>query len=155
DVAIADAARVRLGAYLAPGTKVTHEGFVDANAGTSGAAMIQGRVSRGVIVAEGSHIGGSASLLPSEGDHPITIGSGCLVGANAAWGSRSATAASSKPASSSPPAPKSPCAPLTTRTDGCSPRTTSPASRECSSGEIPPPASLRPSTGEASNEPGS
>ena len=86
EVAIADAARVRLGAYLAPGTKVTHEGFVDANAGTSGAARIQGRVSQGVIVGEGSHIGGSASLLPSEGAEPITIGSGCLVGANAGVG---------------------------------------------------------------------
>ncbi len=86
DVAIADAARVRLGAYLTPGTKVTHEGFVDAGAGTAGAAYIQGRLTQGVIVGEGTHIGGSASLLPSDGDRPISIGRDCLVGANAGVG---------------------------------------------------------------------
>lgn len=86
DVAIADAARVRLGAYLAPGTKVTHEGFVEAGAGTSGPAIIQGRVSRGVIVEEGAHIGGSASLLPSPDAEPLTVGRDSLVGANAGVG---------------------------------------------------------------------
>lgn len=86
DVAIADAERVRLGAYLAPGTKVTHEGFIDAGAGTTGAALIQGRVSRGVIVGARTHIGGSASLLPPEGADPLTIGEDCLVGANAGVG---------------------------------------------------------------------
>lgn len=87
DVAIADAARVRLGAYLAPGTKVTHEGFVDAGAGTCGAAFIQGRVSRGVMIGEGTHLGGSSSILPAEsGAPPITIGRECLVGANAGVG---------------------------------------------------------------------
>lgn len=86
DVAIADAHRVRLGAYLSPGTKVTHEGFVDAGAGTSGAAHIQGRVTRGVLVAEGTHIGGGASILPADDGETITIGRDCLVGANAGVG---------------------------------------------------------------------
>ncbi|HLS01068.1 MAG TPA: DapH/DapD/GlmU-related protein, partial [Beutenbergiaceae bacterium] len=86
DVAIADASRVRLGAYLAPGTRVTHEGFVDAGAATEGGAYIQGRLSRGVSVGEGSHVGGSASLLPASTDHPMRIGKNCLIGANSGVG---------------------------------------------------------------------
>lgn len=86
DVAIAEANRVRLGAYLAPGTRVTHEGFIDAGACTTGAAYIQGRLSRGVSVGEGTHIGGSASLLPAAPDQPMRIGQDCLIGANAGVG---------------------------------------------------------------------
>lgn len=86
-VAIADGARVRLGAYLAEGTKVTHEGFIDAGAGTLGPALIQGRISRGVLVGAGTHIGGSASILPPiDGEAPVRIGRDCLIGANAGVG---------------------------------------------------------------------
>jgi 2,3,4,5-tetrahydropyridine-2,6-dicarboxylate N-succinyltransferase len=88
-VRIADADRVRLGAHLAAGTTVMHEGFVNFNAGTLGASMIEGRVSQGVVVADGSDIGGGASImgtLSGGGRETITIGKGCLVGANAGIG---------------------------------------------------------------------
>ncbi|WP_298326199.1 2,3,4,5-tetrahydropyridine-2,6-dicarboxylate N-succinyltransferase [Haloactinopolyspora sp.] len=88
-VRIADADRVRLGAYLAPGTTVMHEGFVNFNAGTLGTSMVEGRISAGVVVQDGSDIGGGASImgtLSGGGTETITIGSGCLVGANAGVG---------------------------------------------------------------------
>ena len=88
-VRIADADRVRLGAHLAPGTTVMHEGFVNFNAGTLGAAMVEGRVSQGVVVGDGSDIGGGASImgtLSGGGTHRISIGSGSLLGANAGVG---------------------------------------------------------------------
>lgn len=86
DIAIADGRRVRLGAYLAPGTKVTSEGFIDAGAGTSGAAIIQGRLNRGVFVDGGSDIGGSATIYTPEDGEIVTIGEDCLIGANAGVG---------------------------------------------------------------------
>jgi 2,3,4,5-tetrahydropyridine-2-carboxylate N-succinyltransferase len=88
-VRIADADRVRLGAHLASGTTVMHEGFVNYNAGTLGASMIEGRVSAGVVVGDGSDIGGGASVmgtLSGGGTHTISIGRRCLVGANAGIG---------------------------------------------------------------------
>ncbi len=88
-VRIADADRVRLGAHLAEGTTVMHEGFVNFNAGTLGAAMIEGRISSGVVVGDGSDLGGSASVmgtLSGGGTEIIRIGEGCLVGANAGIG---------------------------------------------------------------------
>lgn len=88
-VRIADASRVRLGAYLAPGTTVMHEGFVNFNAGTLGVAMVEGRISQGVVVGDGSDIGGGASImgtLSGGGTHHVTIGQRSLVGANAGIG---------------------------------------------------------------------
>ena len=88
-VRIADANRVRLGAHLAPGTTVMHEGFVNFNAGTLGASMVEGRISAGVVVGDGSDIGGGASImgtLSGGGKEVIRIGEGCLVGANAGLG---------------------------------------------------------------------
>jgi 2,3,4,5-tetrahydropyridine-2-carboxylate N-succinyltransferase len=88
-IRVADADRVRLGAHLAVGTTVMHEGFVNYNAGTLGASMIEGRVSAGVVVGAGSDIGGGASVmgtLSGGGTHRITIGERCLVGANAGIG---------------------------------------------------------------------
>ena len=88
-VRIADADRVRLGAHLAPGTTVMHEGFVNFNAGTLGVSMIEGRVSSGVVVGDGSDIGGGASVmgtLSGGGRAVISIGRRCLVGANAGIG---------------------------------------------------------------------
>ena len=88
-VRIADADRVRLGAYLAPGTVVMHEGFVNFNAGTLGASMVEGRISAGVVVDDGSDIGGGASImgtLSGGGAQVISIGKGCLIGANAGVG---------------------------------------------------------------------
>ena len=88
-VRIADADRVRLGAYLAPGTVVMHEGFVNFNAGTLGTSMVEGRISAGVVVGDGSDIGGGASImgtLSGGGKEMITIGTGCLIGANAGVG---------------------------------------------------------------------
>ena len=88
-VRIADAARVRLGAHLAPGTTVMHEGFVNFNAGTLGASMVEGRISQGVIVGDGSDIGGGASImgtLSGGGTHRVSIGERCLLGANAGVG---------------------------------------------------------------------
>ena len=88
-VRIADADRVRLGAHLASGTTVMHEGFVNFNAGTLGASMVEGRISAGVVVGNGSDIGGGASImgtLSGGGKEVITIGENCLVGANAGVG---------------------------------------------------------------------
>ena len=88
-VRIADADRVRLGAHLASGTTVMHEGFVNFNAGTLGASMVEGRISAGVVVGNGSDIGGGASImgtLSGGGSEVITIGTGCLVGANSGVG---------------------------------------------------------------------
>ncbi|AYY14309.1 2,3,4,5-tetrahydropyridine-2,6-dicarboxylate N-succinyltransferase [Actinobacteria bacterium YIM 96077] len=88
-VRIADADRVRLGAHLAAGTTVMHEGFVNFNAGTLGASMVEGRISAGVVVGDGTDIGGGASImgtLSGGGKEMITIGQRCLVGANAGIG---------------------------------------------------------------------
>jgi 2,3,4,5-tetrahydropyridine-2,6-dicarboxylate N-succinyltransferase len=88
-VRIADADRVRLGAHLAPGTTVMHEGFVNYNAGTLGASMVEGRISSGVVVGDGSDIGGGASImgtLSGGGTRVVSIGRRCLVGANAGVG---------------------------------------------------------------------
>lgn len=88
-VRIADADRVRLGAHLAPGTTVMHEGFVNFNAGTLGASMIEGRVSAGVVIGDGSDIGGGASTmgtLSGGGKQVISIGKSCLLGANSGLG---------------------------------------------------------------------
>ncbi|NLA64331.1 MAG: 2,3,4,5-tetrahydropyridine-2,6-dicarboxylate N-succinyltransferase [Leucobacter sp.] len=89
DVRIADASRVRLGAHLAAGTTVMHEGFVNFNAGTLGPAMVEGRISQGVVVGAGSDIGGGASImgtLSGGGQQRITIGERALLGANAGIG---------------------------------------------------------------------
>lgn len=88
-VRIADADRVRLGAHLAPGTVVMHEGFVNFNAGTLGTSMVEGRISAGVVVDDGSDIGGGASImgtLSGGGKEVVSIGKGCLIGANAGVG---------------------------------------------------------------------
>ena len=88
-VRIADADRVRLGAYLAEGTTVMHEGFVNFNAGTLGTSMVEGRISAGVVVGNGSDIGGGASImgtLSGGGKEVISVGEGCLIGANAGIG---------------------------------------------------------------------
>ena len=88
-VRIADGARVRLGAHLASGTTVMHEGFVNYNAGTLGASMVEGRITAGVVVGDGSDIGGGASILGTlsgGGKEVITIGERCLIGANGGIG---------------------------------------------------------------------
>jgi 2,3,4,5-tetrahydropyridine-2-carboxylate N-succinyltransferase len=88
-VRIADADRVRLGAHLAEGTTVMHEGFVNFNAGTLGASMVEGRISMGVVVGEGSDVGGGASImgtLSGGGTEVVRIGRRCLLGANAGIG---------------------------------------------------------------------
>lgn len=88
-VRIADANRVRLGAHLAPGTTVMHEGFVNFNAGTLGASMVEGRISQGVVVGDGSDIGGGASImgtLSGGGKHKVSIGKRALLGANSGIG---------------------------------------------------------------------
>ena len=88
-VRIADASRVRLGAHLAEGTTVMHEGFCNFNAGTLGASMVEGRISAGVIVGNGSDVGGGASImgtLSGGGKEMITVGERCLLGANSGLG---------------------------------------------------------------------
>ena len=88
-VRIADGERVRLGAHLAEGTTVMHEGFVNFNAGTLGNAMVEGRISAGVVVGADSDIGGGASImgtLSGGGKEVISVGEGCLIGANAGIG---------------------------------------------------------------------
>ena len=88
-VRVADADRVRLGAHLAAGTTVMHEGFVNFNAGTLGTSMVEGRISAGVVVDDGSDIGGGASVmgtLSGGGTDVVRIGKRCLVGANAGTG---------------------------------------------------------------------
>jgi 2,3,4,5-tetrahydropyridine-2-carboxylate N-succinyltransferase len=88
-VRIADADRVRLGAHLAEGTTVMHEGFCNFNAGTLGPSMVEGRISAGVVLGPGTDLGGGASVmgtLSGGGKQVISLGSGCLVGANAGVG---------------------------------------------------------------------
>ena len=88
-VRIADADRVRLGAHLADGTTVMHEGFCNYNAGTVGRSMVEGRISQGVVVGAGSDIGGGASImgtLSGGGAQQVTLGERCLLGANAGLG---------------------------------------------------------------------
>ncbi|TKV61561.1 2,3,4,5-tetrahydropyridine-2,6-dicarboxylate N-succinyltransferase [Nakamurella flava] len=88
-VRIAHADRVRLGAHLASGTTVMHEGFCNFNAGTLGTSMVEGRISQGVVVGDGSDIGGGASImgtLSGGGKEQVTIGAGCLLGANSGVG---------------------------------------------------------------------
>ena len=88
-VRIADADRVRLGAHLASGTTVMHEGFINFNAGTLGTSMVEGRISAGVVVDDGSDVGGGASImgtLSGGGKEVISIGKGCLLGANSGLG---------------------------------------------------------------------
>jgi 2,3,4,5-tetrahydropyridine-2-carboxylate N-succinyltransferase len=88
-VRIADADRVRLGAHLASGTTVMHEGFVNFNAGTLGTSMVEGRISAGVIVGDGTDVGGGASImgtLSGGGKEVISIGEKCLLGANSGIG---------------------------------------------------------------------
>jgi 2,3,4,5-tetrahydropyridine-2,6-dicarboxylate N-succinyltransferase len=88
-VRIADADRVRLGAYLADGTTVMHEGFVNFNAGTLGHSMVEGRISAGVVVGDGSDVGGGASImgtLSGGGSAVISVGERCLLGANSGLG---------------------------------------------------------------------
>lgn len=88
-VRIADADRVRLGAYLASGTTIMHEGFVNFNAGTLGTSMVEGRISAGVVVGDGTDVGGGASImgtLSGGGKEVISIGEKCLLGANSGLG---------------------------------------------------------------------
>jgi 2,3,4,5-tetrahydropyridine-2-carboxylate N-succinyltransferase len=88
-VRIADADRARLGAHLSPGTTVMHEGFCNFNAGTLGSSMVEGRISQGVVVGDGSDVGGGASImgtLSGGGTERITIGQRCLIGANGGVG---------------------------------------------------------------------
>jgi 2,3,4,5-tetrahydropyridine-2-carboxylate N-succinyltransferase len=88
-VRVADASRVRLGAYLAEGTTVMHEGFINYNAGTLGAAMVEGRISQGVVVGAGTDIGGGAAImgtLSGGGKERITVGERCLLGSNSGLG---------------------------------------------------------------------
>lgn len=88
-VRIADADRVRLGAHLASGTTVMHEGFVNFNAGTLGTSMVEGRISAGVVVGDGSDVGGGASImgtLSGGGKDVISVGRRCLLGANSGLG---------------------------------------------------------------------
>jgi 2,3,4,5-tetrahydropyridine-2-carboxylate N-succinyltransferase len=88
-VRVADADRVRLGAHLASGTTVMHEGFVNFNAGTLGTSMVEGRISAGVIVGDGTDVGGGASImgtLSGGGKEIISVGEKCLLGANSGLG---------------------------------------------------------------------
>jgi len=88
-VRVADAARVRLGAHLAEGTTVMHEGFVNFNAGTLGSAMVEGRISQGVVVGADTDVGGGASImgtLSGGGTQVISVGRRCLLGANSGLG---------------------------------------------------------------------
>ena len=88
-VRIADADRVRLGAHLASGTTVMHEGFVNFNAGTLGTSMVEGRISAGVVVGDGTDVGGGASImgtLSGGGKEVISVGEKCLLGANSGLG---------------------------------------------------------------------
>jgi 2,3,4,5-tetrahydropyridine-2-carboxylate N-succinyltransferase len=85
-VRIGDADRVRLGAHLAEGTTVMHEGFVNYNAGTLGKSMVEGRITAGVVLGDGSDLGGGASImgtLSGGNDHVVSVGRNCLIGANA------------------------------------------------------------------------
>lgn len=89
DVRIGDAARIRLGAHLAPGTVVMHEGFVNFNAGTLGTSMVEGRISQGVVVGDGTDVGGGASImgtLSGGGTERVRLGERVLLGANSGVG---------------------------------------------------------------------
>jgi 2,3,4,5-tetrahydropyridine-2-carboxylate N-succinyltransferase len=88
-VRVADGSRVRLGAYLAEGTTIMHEGFVNYNAGTLGAAMVEGRISQGVVIGAGTDVGGGAAImgtLSGGGKERITVGERCLLGSNSGLG---------------------------------------------------------------------
>ena len=88
-VRIADTSRVRLGAYIGEGTTIMHEGFVNFNAGTEGVSMVEGRISAGVVVGNGSDLGGGCSTmgtLSGGGNIIISVGESCLIGANAGIG---------------------------------------------------------------------
>lgn len=88
-VRIADASRVRLGAHLSPGTTIMHEGFVNFNAGTLGSSMVEGRISQGVVIGDGSDVGGGASImgtLSGGGRERVKIGARALLGANSGVG---------------------------------------------------------------------
>jgi 2,3,4,5-tetrahydropyridine-2-carboxylate N-succinyltransferase len=88
-VRIADADRVRLGAHLTSGTTVMHEGFVNFNAGTLGTSMVEGRISAGVVIGDGTDVGGGASImgtLSGGGKEVISVGEKCLLGANSGLG---------------------------------------------------------------------
>jgi 2,3,4,5-tetrahydropyridine-2-carboxylate N-succinyltransferase len=88
-VRIADGSRIRLGAYLGDGTTVMHEGFINFNAGAAGPNMVEGRISQGVFIGEGTDLGGSSSTmgtLSGGGNITISIGKHCLIGANAGTG---------------------------------------------------------------------
>jgi len=105
-VRVADGDRVRLGAYLAAGTTVMHEGFVNFNAGTLGQSMVEGRISQGVVVGAGTDIGGGASImgtLSGGGKEMVTIGEAACSAPNPGLASRSGTTASSRQACTSPP----------------------------------------------------
>ena len=109
-VRVADADRVRLGAHLATGTTVMHEGFVNFNAGTLGSSMVEGRISAGVVVGDGSDVGGGASIMGtlSGGGTPGHLGRRALPARRQRRASASpwATTAWSRPGSTSPPAPR-------------------------------------------------
>ena len=108
-----DADRVRLGAHLAEGTTVMHEGFVNFNAGTLGNSMVQGHILQGVVVGDGSDVGGGASImgtLSGGGKEVISVGQRCLLGANAGLGISLVMTVSSRPVSMSPPALSAWCA---------------------------------------------
>ena len=109
-VRIADADRVRLGAHLAEGTTVMHEGFVNFNAGTLGASMVEGRISAGVVIGDGTDVGGGASIMGtlSGGNDDRDLGRRALPAGRQlrASASRSATTAPSSPGSTSRPAPR-------------------------------------------------
>ena len=114
-VRIGDADRVRLGAHLASGTTVMHEGFVNFNAGTLGHSMVEGRISQGVVVGDGSDIGGGASTmgtLSGGGTERVSIGERCLLGAESGLGIALGDDCVVEAGSTSPPAPRS------TLTDG-------------------------------------
>lgn len=88
-IRIADTSRVRLGAYIGEGTTIMHEGFVNFNAGTEGVSMVEGRISAGVVVGNGSDLGGGCSTmgtLSGGGNIIISVGENCLIGANAGIG---------------------------------------------------------------------
>ena len=107
-VRIADASRVRLGAHLAEGTTVMHEGHVNFNAGTLGTAMVEGRITQGVVIGEGSDLGGGASImgtLSGGGKNVVRIGERCLIGANGGIGISLGDDCIVEAGSTSPPAP--------------------------------------------------
>ena len=142
-VRIGDADRVRLGAHLAEGTTVMHEGFVNFNAGTLGSAMVEGRISAGVVVGDHTDIGGGASImgtLSGGGKQRIRLGQRVLP----AWASPWAMTASSRPASTSPPERACRCSRTARRRPAPSRRSTCPGCRTCSSDATPPAAPSRP-----------